>query len=104
MKECNLPVRSTMCATCPWQKNSPYASLVPHLTESALTEATRICHSTGSNNGVNRRTGKPPAVCRGAREIQLRWFYRIGFIKAATEEAWNEARVKIGMKPQVILP
>lgn len=85
---CGLPIQSEMCATCPWREGSKFAYLVPDLTRSALTEATRICHSTGSNNGVYRRTGKPSAVCRGARDVQLQHFKRIGFLDNATDEAW----------------
>lgn len=97
---CNLPVRATMCATCPFRPGSKYDGLVPYLAESALTEATRICHSTGSNNGINRRTGKPQAVCRGARDLQLQYFHAIGFIEAPTDDAWNKARTELGLKPQ----
>ncbi len=99
-KHCDLPVRTTMCATCPFREGSPYAFLVPDLTKSALTEATRICHSTGSNNGINHRTGKPPAVCRGARDLQIQFFHAFGVIEAPTEDAWNKKRMELGMKPQ----
>lgn len=57
-----LPVRTAQCETCPFRDGSPYNYLVPDLTESAMTNASRICHSTGSNNGINRRTSKPPAL------------------------------------------
>lgn len=97
---CNLPYRTTMCATCPWRQGSPHASLVESLTESALTEATRICHSTGAKNAINDRTGKRPAICRGARDVQLAFFHALRVIDAPTDAAWNKARKKIGMKPQ----
>jgi len=57
---------------------------------SALTEASRICHSTGSNNAINSRTGKPPAICRGARDLQLKFFVATGFLDAPTDAAWNK--------------
>ncbi len=98
-KRCDLPVSTTMCATCPFRPGSPYAHLVPVLQESAIT-ATRICHSTGSNNAINRRTGKPEAVCRGARDLQLEIMHASGVIQAPTDEAWNEKRIELGMQPQ----
>ena len=83
-----LPVQPVMCATCPFRPGSKTAFLANDLALSALSEASRICHSTGSNNAFNRRTGKPPALCRGARVIQLNYFAAIGFIEAPTDEAW----------------
>jgi hypothetical protein len=86
------PLLKAMCATCPFKEGSPYAYLAPDLTASALTEASRICHSTGSN-AIHHRTGKKPALCRGARDVQLQVFARMGFIAEATDEAW-EAKCK----------
>lgn len=102
---CDLPVRSTCCSTCPFRPGVPekYACLREHLTRSATTEATRICHQTGRDNAFHRRTGKPEAVCAGARAVQLRMFHANGVLTAPTNEAWNEARAKMGMAPQKIL-
>lgn len=83
-----LPVRPTMCATCPFRPGSPYANLAPDLAASAISQASRICHSTGSDNAINQKTGVPPMLCRGARDVQLSFFHRIGFIDAATDAAW----------------
>ncbi len=77
-----------MCATCPFRAGSPYAYLRDDLATSALTQATRICHSTGSRNAINRRTGKPARACRGARDVQLQFFAGIGFLSAPTDTAW----------------
>lgn len=93
MKHKREPVMKEMCATCPFRKGSPYAYLASDLTNSALGKSSRICHSTGSNNAINKRTGKPRALCRGARDIQLQVFHRLGVIEAATDEAW-EAKCK----------
>lgn len=102
---CDLPIRSEMCATCPFRPGvaEKYRALLPHLTQSALTEATRICHSTGRDNAFHRRTGKPESVCRGARDVQLKAFAASGFLPAPTDEAWNAQRVRMGMLPQVVL-
>ena len=97
-KGSNLPVRATMCATCPFRAGSPYAYLVPDLAASSMTEASRICHSTGSN-GLHKRTGKPRHLCRGARDLQLSVMTARGVIAAPTDAAWNDARVAIGMQP-----
>lgn len=56
---------------------------------SALSEASRVCHQTGTN-AIGGRTGKPERGCRGARDIQLAHFHRIGFITEATDKAWAE--------------
>lgn len=93
---CDLPLRKTMCATCPFRLGSKYACLAEHLTLAAMSES-RICHSTGSNNGINRRTGKPEHICRGARDVQLSVMAAAGQITAPTDKAWNDARVLIGM-------
>lgn len=95
------PLRKTMCQTCPFRPGSPYAFLANDLAESAVTKASRICHSTGSD-GIHRRTGVKPHLCRGARDIQLQVMFALKVIDAPTDEAWNEARVKIGMKPIVV--
>jgi hypothetical protein len=95
-------LRKESCATCPWRDGSPYAYLRADLEASALTERNRICHSTGSN-AINRRTGKPEAVCRGARDAQLRVFTALGFLSESTDEAWAEARVRCGMKPETLI-
>lgn len=86
------PVAKERCATCPFRPGSPHEHLAPMLTQSALSNASRICHSTGSGNAINRRTGKPPALCRGARDIQLTVFAASGFITEATDEAWAAKR------------
>lgn len=86
------------CATCPFRDGSPYEYLREHLTESALTEATRICHSTGSNNAINRRTNKPARSCRGARDLQLKMFHDMGVLPEATDAAWTTLLAEINEK------
>lgn len=93
-----LQTQKGMCATCPWRDDSPYIHLRTDLTISALSRASRICHSTGSNNGINRRTGKPPALCRGARDMQLRYFVAAGFIDAPTDQAWIAKAHELGIE------
>jgi hypothetical protein len=84
-----LVPRQTMCATCPFRDGSEYAFLRDDLAKSAVTEASRICHSTGPRNAINRRPKQKKArACRGARDLQLRWLASIGFLDAPTDEAW----------------
>ena len=92
-----LPVCAVMCATCPFRPDSPFAYLAADLAASAMTKASRICHSTGSNNAINRRTGKPPMLCRGARDVQLQRWAATGFIEAPTDEAWNKKFLEMGI-------
>lgn len=83
-----LPVLREQCATCPFRLRSKYAELAPALAASALSEASRICHSTGSGNAINRRTGRRSRLCRGARDVQLQYFYKLGFLPEPTDAAW----------------
>lgn len=94
-KPCKLPVLAAMCATCPFRAGSPHAGLAPMLAQSALTESSRICHSTGSRNAINHRTGKPPALCRGARDVQLKFFHHAGLIEAPTDAEWEAKRKEL---------
>jgi hypothetical protein len=92
-----IPVCPTKCATCPFRPGSKYAALAPGLAASALGDASRICHSTGSN-AINRRTGKKPRLCRGARDVQLRAFHATGFIDAPTDQAWQAKCRAMGIR------
>lgn len=84
-----MPVNKAKCATCPFREGSPYAHLAIDLAISALTNRSRICHSTGSNNGINKKTGRAARICRGARDVQIEYLFSIGFLKAKTDEAWT---------------
>jgi hypothetical protein len=92
-----MPVCRVMCSTCPFRKGSKFAHLAAGIAESALTGDGRICHSTGPANAVNPRPAFVAHLCRGARDLQLRLFAGMGFIEAATDEAWNDKRVELGM-------
>ena len=89
-----LPLLKTMCATCPFRPGSPYAHLVPTIAET-LTETSRICHSTGSDNAIHQHTGEPAAICRGARDIQLKLLHALGFLETPTDEAWDAAHAEL---------
>lgn len=89
-----IPLMAVMCSTCPFKDNSPTKYLADDLAISAITDASRICHSTGSN-GLRGRTGKPSRLCRGARNIQLQVFCTLGVIEHPTDEAWAAAWEKM---------
>lgn len=84
-----MPLLKTMCGTCPWRDDSPYAALKPEL-QMTLLSCSRECHCTGTN-AIGGRTGKPAALCRGARNDQLKMMHTMGVIAAPTDEAWAEA-------------
>lgn len=93
----NLPVQKVKCATCPFRKGSKYADLQDYLAESSLSDRSRICHNTGSNNAINKQTGKAERLCRGARDVQLQAFAAIGFIEAPTDQAWEKKRKEMNL-------
>jgi len=89
------PTRKTMCATCPFRDGSPHSHLRSMLEISALSEASRFCHSTGVN--ALYRTKKPVQLCRGSRDLQLRVMHGFGYIDAPTDEAWDAKCVELGL-------
>jgi hypothetical protein len=90
-----------MCGTCPFREGSPYSYLRDDLARSALTCTSRICHQTGSRNAINARTGKPARLCRGARDVQLQHFHRIGVIPEPTDQAWADTWAKLQPRREI---
>lgn len=88
-----LPVREAMCATCPFRETG-WKEVRSLLCERALNEASPICHSTGSGALVKTRQ-KGALICRGARDLQIQVFHAIGFLKEATDEAWNKKAAQL---------
>lgn len=97
------PVQPRKCATCPFRPGSPHADLAEMLTEYALTKGSRICHSTGPDNAINKNTGKAAHICRGTRDVQLAYMHAAGVIDAPTDEAWTRAveEVNAGRRKKV---
>lgn len=95
-----MKLQKEMCKTCPWRDNSPYRGLRAELTASAMYEATRICHSTGSS-GLLGDTGKKDKACYGARQVALGFWSGRGFISAPTEEAWQAKCDELGIKNMI---
>lgn len=83
------------CSTCPFKPGSEYAALSPYLAQSALSEASRICHSTGRN--AIKQTNKKNMLCRGARDVQLKFFCSTGFLSEPTDAAWEAKCKELGI-------
>jgi len=85
-------VRKRQCATCPFREDVNGRSVDPELRGKVearvLTEASQICHHPVLYGK------KEFELCRGARNFQLMFFHRIGFLDAPTDEAWEAKRKK----------
>jgi hypothetical protein len=88
----------TMCPTCPFRPEG-YTEVRSLLVERATSEATPICHSTGDTEIVppEDRLDANPRACRGARNLQLQRFAKMGFITAPTDEAWFAKCKEMGL-------
>ena len=86
----NYPVMSEMCKTCPFRedKSGRYKDvrLVSRIQYQVMSEASQICHHPRVSGHAETH------LCRGARNYQLTIFYRLGVIKAPTDEAWEVQR------------
>lgn len=91
-----LKVCATMCATCPFRTGSPYEYLADYLKASALTEASRICHSTG-RSVIHYRTGRKSKLCRGARDLQLKLMTTLGLLAEPTDAEWDRKVKELGL-------
>lgn len=90
----DVPVNKKHCRTCPFL-DTGWTDVREFLVHRALKEATPICHSTGDDALVPSQG--PERLCRGARNLQLRLFYRIGFLETPTDEAWDAKRKELGV-------
>ena len=90
-----MPVMAKQCPTCVFAKapdgkhwlNPELAELV----EGRMFECSQICHSP-------RLHGKKEThLCRGTRDRQAEVLFRMGFLEAPTDEAWNAKRKELGI-------
>ena len=81
-----MPVRKTNCKTCPFLETG--WTEVRALLEARSFEGAPICHSNGK--ALTRHNGEKlkAHACRGARDLQLNFFHKIGFLAEPTDEAW----------------
>lgn len=97
------PLNKKMCKTCPFRPGSPTGYVMDDVTATCLTEASHICHNTGGPNLVYPEgTGKPPRLCRGARDTQLQVLHTIGFLPAPTDAAWDAKCAEMGIEPDSV--
>lgn len=84
----NSQVMKRKCETCPFHTNERgrYAcpDLVSRIMKQVLTDSSQFCHHP-------RFVEKPETyICRGARDVQLEIFHRLGVIDSPTDEAWEQ--------------
>ena len=86
-----FPVMLERCATCPFNEGGDRH--LRQTIEARSLNVSQTCHHTGAIHG------KPDThLCRGARDFQLQMFFRMGFLSAATDEAWEAKRKESTMK------
>jgi len=77
------PVQEKPCKTCPFEGENP-VPIVPErysaFIENLAGEGQHLCHSLDNK-----------AICRGARNIQLRILKAMGMLDEPTDEAFNQA-------------
>ncbi len=84
-----MPVMAAKCRTCPFGPAGD-PELRSRIERTVLTAASQTCHHTGVIHG------KPDThLCRGARDLQLQFFHRLGFLPAPTDQAWKEKQKEL---------
>jgi hypothetical protein len=91
-----LRVMKSQCSTCPFRDDG-LIEVRELLIQRALEEGSPICHSTGTNRAHGKLVSRRPLLCRGARDLQLRVFYSMGYIAAETDEAWDQKCRELGI-------
>ncbi len=79
-------VQPKPCKTCPFEGTNPVAvspKRYQHFIDNLCGKGQHLCHT--ANNKM---------ICRGGRNIQLRWLCAIGMISEPTDEAFNAAMNK----------
>jgi hypothetical protein len=73
-------LRKNRCSTCSFNPKGD-RHIRSMVEQRCLTEASQICHHEQILNK------KATHLCRGARDFQLQFYYRIGFLSTPTDEA-----------------
>lgn len=92
-----MPIMERMCETCPYHE-AGWKHVRQFLKDRARTEASPICHSTGSG-ALTKKKHKQSHLCRGARNYMLERLHSSGFLEAATDAAWDKKCAEMGIKP-----
>jgi len=74
-----MPVMQSKCHTCPFGEKG-VREIRASVEARIYTTASQLCHGAG-----NKR------LCRGARDEQLKFFHRLGFLQAPTDREWKRA-------------
>jgi len=77
------PVQEKPCKTCPFEGENPvqlHPSRYKELIENLTGQGQHLCHSIDNK-----------AICRGGRNIQLRFLCAIGILTEATDKAFDQA-------------
>jgi hypothetical protein len=89
----NFPVMKKKCTTCPFHRRDKIEIELANTVEvRCMTQGSQICHHPVLSGKEQDH------LCRGARDYQLSIFYRLGVIKAETDEAWDKAWKKASIK------
>jgi hypothetical protein len=86
-----VPVQDKPCKSCPFALETPIqlsrdarraqrSYRMAELTQNLMGNGSHLCHSV-----------KNSKICRGAREIQLRYLFLKGLLPEPTDEAFNQA-------------
>lgn len=79
----DYPVQKKPCKTCPFEGEKPfkpspgnYAKYVENL----MGQGQHICHSSSETR-----------ICRGGRNLQIKWLCATGMLDEPTDEAFDKA-------------
>ena len=79
----DYPVQPKPCLTCPFEGKEPLqlsANSMARYVKNLMGEGQHICHSSNATR-----------MCKGGRNIQLRYLYMNGLLSEPTDEAFDKA-------------
>lgn len=79
----DYPVQVKPCLTCPFESEKPLelsANSYAKYIENLIGNGQHICHSSNLDR-----------LCKGGRNIQLKWLCATGMLNKPTDEAFNKA-------------
>jgi hypothetical protein len=81
------------CNSCPFREGGLGLGItkLEEIKAYLLQGTNHFCHSDSNNK----------TICRGGRNYQLEMWYKAGIISAPTDEALEEAMLKMGITPKV---
>ena len=86
----NWPVMKSKCATCPFGDKGDL-QIRTRVEKQVLDTASQICHHPKLHGK------KETHLCRGARDFQEQIFFRMGFLEAPTDAAWETKLKELGI-------